>query len=362
MGLAPQFVWGQNLESALRKGISSLTKVSVLKAGEPAVKDGIYHFPPSIPTGLSEKVLRGVFQANELKPQTLTNLFSGVAFTFQNETYIALAAHPFKDESFLLGKTFTANIYTADGGKEVTAELIYATAPSMLDIVVGRVLEGEEELRPFTISHHPFSVGEQAVSYGFARQKLVEIPGRTFVSQTPLCFRTTMPFPRDERPGLCGSALLYNGELLGVHTGSSCDAKGCDSEDERFDVGHATKATLLEELIKAFQNDGKGTFPLVLNGQKVLDLPLDGYISYVKLFDQNGKMLWQRGFDSKFAYDQVNENIRIFNPSYIELTTRRVHLQDGHLREIRNRTDGTRRTYLYNLPQGQLERVSKPKE
>ena len=187
------------------------------------------------------------------------------------------------------------------------------------------------------------------------------IENRMFSSQTPLCIRTNMPYPREDRMGLCGSALLdEKGELVGVHTGSTYG-----KYSEADDIGHATDAQLLEVLVEAAYHDGMGTFPLVLGGQKVLDMPVDGYISYIRLFNENKKQVWQRGFDSKFAYDQVNEMIEKFKPRYIALTVRRVHWDPnnpGHLLEIRNSSDKTRRTYQYDFKEGKIVSVSKSKE
>lgn len=361
VALSESAAWAQKslIKAALSKGVSSS-----LRAGSAA---GAKIFTPRVPSGalIQENILRGVFQARETTTQ-MTNLFSGTVFqtTYNGvpETYVAVAAHALESGRFVLGKNFTADIYVGNGQyKSVPVEIIQVSAPSMLDVAVGKVLEGAEELRPFTISRRLFSYGNKAVSYGFAGQKLVVVPDRVYTSDTPLCIRTTMPYPRADRMGLCGSALLdEEGDLLGIHTGSTYGKYG-----EVDDVGHATNAALLEVLVRAAHNNGEGTFPLFLGGQKVLDMPVQGYISYVRLLDENGKQLWQRGFESKFGYDQVNKMIEKFSPRYIELTVRRVHWdpdQPDKLIEMRNSRDKSRRTYRYDFKEQKIVFTSKSKE
>ena len=320
---------------------------------------------PILPSTVSptDPLIGRVVQARETTQQP-TNLYSGTVFQVEynghKEVYIAVAAHALVSDSQVLHKRFTIDVYIGEGKyKSVEVEIVQVSAPSMLDIAIGKILEGGEELVPFAISHTPLTAGQEAVSYGFAGQKMVILPNRSFLSETPLCVRTTMPYPRTDRPGLCGSALVDEEtcELLGVHTGSSYDAK----KPEQEDVGHATKASLLEVLVDAFHHGGEGTFPLVLGGQKVLDMPVDGYISEISLLNDAGKPLWRRGFESKFAYDQVNERISQLSPRYIELTVRRVHWEVDQLVEIRNSRDFTRRTYRYDFEQQKMVWASKPK-
>ncbi|WP_428049155.1 hypothetical protein [Candidatus Avelusimicrobium caledoniensis] len=365
VALSESAAWAQ--ESLIKAALSRSGSLSSCGGVSSCARVGADLFTPRLSAGAlnQETILRGVFQARETTVNR-TNLFSGTVFQATHngvpETYVAVAAHALESGRFVLGKTFTADIYAGDGTfKAVPVEIIQVSAPSMLDVAIGKVLEGAEELRPFEISRRPFSNGDKAVSYGFAGQKFVAIENRMFSSKTPLCIRTTMPYPRNDRMGLCGSALLDEaGQLIGIHTGSTYGKYG-----EADDVGHATDVRLLEVLVEAAYHDGVGTFPLILGGQKVLDMPVDGYISYVRLFNENKKQLWQRGFESKFAYDQVNAMIEKFSPRYIELTTRRVHWDPAtpdKLLEIRNPRDKTRRTYRYDFKEGKIIFESKSKE
>ncbi|MBR4356256.1 MAG: hypothetical protein IKP96_06830 [Elusimicrobiaceae bacterium] len=331
-----------------------------------SVRKTVSSMHPILPSTVSptDPLIRRVVQARETTKQP-TNLYSGTVFQMEynghKEVYIAVAAHALVSDSQVLHKRFTIDVYIGEGKyKSVEVEIVQVSAPSMLDIAIGKILEGGEELVPFAISHTPLTAGQEAVSYGFAGQKMVIVPNRSFLSETPLCVRTTMPYPRTDRPGLCGSALVdeETGELLGVHTGSSYETK----KPEQEDVGHATKASLLEVLVDAFHHGGEGTFPLVLGGQKVLDMPVDGYISEIRLLNDAGKPLWRRGFESKFAYDQVNEQISRLSPRYIELTVRRVLWEGDQLIEVRKSWDRTRRSYRYDLQEGRMVWASKPKE
>lgn len=351
---------------ALRGSVSRASSIVMDVQRQAVQQAGIHALAPVVPVGISlqDPFLRGVFQAREdvVGP---TNLFSGTVFQTEyngkKEVFVAVAAHALESGRYVLGKEFIGDIYVGDGQfKQVRMKIVQPSAPSMLDVAIGVPLEGAEELRPFTISRQDFGWGDVGVSYGFAGQKLVVVPNRMFFSETPLCIRTTMPYPRSDRMGLCGSALINErGELLGIHTGSTND-----KYNERGDIGHTTNAKLLDVLVDAYHHNGEGTFPLILGGQKVLDLHVLSYISFIKLFDQNGKLLWQRGFESKFAYDEVNEHISALVPQYVELTVRRVHWDPVHpdkLLEMRNSRDLTRRTYRYDFKEGKIVWESKPK-
>lgn len=363
-------------KNSLRSGISSAVSRSVSSSLNSSARQLLRQaqqqavlFHPVLPQTLSpqqESMLRCIFQSRETTTQE-TNLFSGAVFqTVYNgrrEVYGVVASHALESGQFVLGKTFTADIYEGEGRfRSVPVQVVQVSAPSMLDVSLVKFRPEDEILfRPLTISPAPFLEGNTAVSFGFADRKLVEIDERTFRSATPLCRRTTMPYPRADRMGLCGSALVNEqGELIGIHTGSTY---GKTSEQD--DVGHATNASLLNVLVEAYHNDGQATFPLILNQQKVLDMRVDEYISYIRLYDENGKQLWQRGFESKFAYDNVNTKIAELAPRVVELTVRRVHWDPAHpdnLVEIRNSRDKTRRTYQYDFQEGKLTFISKSKE
>lgn len=339
---------GQGVSSSIQKGVFAGLESTAM---HPTI-------PPTIST--ENPILRSIFQARE-SPTETTNSFSGTVFQTERngkkEIYLAVAAHALNGGYHVLHRNFIADIYRGAGKfVSVRAQIVQVSAPSMLDIALAKVLEGEEYLVPLTISRRAFGIGDTAISYGYAAQKLIVIPNRTFLSETPLCIRTTIPYPRSQRMGLCGSALLdEEGKLLGVHTGSSYP-----DADERGDIGHATNAALLETLVEASHHNGEGTFPLILGGKKILDMPVMGYISYIRLFDETGKQLWQREFESKFGYDQVNEAISIFSPRYIEITTRRAFWEEDYLLEVRASRDKSRRTYRYDFLEGKIIQESKP--
>ena len=367
--LASTCSWAQWQRGArvLRGSVSRATSVATNAERQIARQMGVNALMPVIPAGISlqDPFLRGIFQARE-NTSGPTNLFSGTVFQTEyngkKEVYVAVAAHALESGRYVLGKEFIGDVYVGDGKfKQVRMKIVQPSAPSMLDVAIGVPLEEVEGLRPFPLSREKFSPGNGAVSYGFAGQKVVVIPHRDYASQTPLCYRTTMPYPRDDRSGLCGSALLNGkGELLGIHTGSTLGKEG-----EGSDIGHTTNARLLNVLVDAYHHNGEGTFPLMLGGQKVLDLHVTSYISFIKLLDRDGKLLWQRGFESKFAYDQVNEKITALSPAMVELTVRRVHWDPASpdkLLEMRNSRDHTRRTYRYDFQEKKIVWESKPKE
>ena len=357
----------QRSGQALRGSVSRVTSLASSVEREALQTAGINALTPTVPAGISlgNPFLHGIFQAREntIGP---TNLFSGTVFQTEyngrKEVYIAVAAHALESGSYVLGKEFIGDVYVGDGQfKPVHMKIVQPSAPSMLDVAIGVPLEGSEYLRPFTISKKKFSLGDGGISYGFAGGKVVIIPHRDYASQTPLCYRTAMPYPRDDRMGLCGSALLNEeGELVGIHTGSTLS----EIEEEK-DIGHTTNSKMLNVLVDAYHHNGEGFFPLVLGGQKVLDLHVTSYISFIKLFDSNGKLLWQRDFKSKFAYDQVDHKIAVLSPQSIEFTVRRVQWDPAHpdkLLEIRGSRDLTRRTYRYDFKEQKIVWESRPKD
>ena len=241
------------------------------------------------------------------------------------------------------------------------------------------------------MDREPIEIGDSLASFGFSSQIPRCVENRVVTSQTPFCIRTTIPLPRDARVGTCGTAVgktkivppeniednetaPLTGEVQpktqfyvsGIHTGSS-PAKGTNqdmgnvSKSEANDIGHATKAFMIDLLVEALFKDGNVTVPLYLGNDKIFDIRLDEYISYIKLFNDNGKLIWQRDFASKFAYDQVNTMIQTMDPRYLEITVRRIQwTNNDHLQELRKRQDPSRYTVRYDFKEKEVS-VSVPK-
>lgn len=312
-------------------------------------------------------LLRATFQAVETT-DVPTNPFSGTVFKTvyngQEEIFGVVAAHAIAKSTSerALKRHFSANLFDGEKFVEVPAEIVQLSSPSMLDIALIKFSpEAETLFQPLRISEVPVKFGDVLSSQGFAGNADVNIPARTITAVTPLSVRTTIPYARDDRPGLCGSAVVNDKhELVGIHTGSTYDRM-----DAAFDVGYATNASFLNTLVKAYHNGGEASFPLVLNKQKIVDLNVDEYISYVSFLDANGKTLWQQGFQSKFSYSKVQEMLEIYSPRYMTLTVRRASwnpdspevLFESHTASW----DSSKTTYKYDFETGKIVSKSKPK-
>ena len=328
------------------------------------------------------------------------NCYSGWFFQTKNSNGkifrgLAMASHPFEADPYspTLERDFTIDAYIEGEFVSIPAHAEIAASMSMGDVVIATIPEEFMEKVQFTpLDTDPVEEGEALVSFGFSQQTPRYVEDRIVTSQTPYCLRTTIPLSRDIRTGTCGTAVGRMKEVVpeestnetciedgnnieekkvefhmsGLHTGSS-PATGKKSQDmDRYsnndsqDIGHATKAFMIDLLVKAL-SDADVTFPLYLGNVKIFDMHLDEYISYIKLFDDTGKQIWQRDFKYKFAWDQVSYMIQTLSPRYVEMTVRRAQWSpNGHLVESRKRSDPTRYTIRFDFREGTLTK-STPK-
>lgn len=303
-----------------------------------------------------------IFQARETGDAP-TNIFSGTVFSLpykgKNEVYGVVATHSISSEpteKLALHRKFTAIIYKNGLQHPIEVEIVAASPKSMLDIALVKFPADKEALLK------PYSLGEitsdaSLHSKGFAGLLATSIEERKVVACTPNSIRTTIPVARAERPGLCGSAVLNaRNELVGIHTGSIINTK------EELDVAYATPAHYLNNLIEAYHNGGKANVPFVLNGQKITDLNIDEYITYVALTDTEQKIIWQLQVNSKFSYSKIQEAMAQ-NPQakFLQVTTRRAAwTEDGYaFVENRGKADrGPKTTYVYDLLEQKLLRTT----
>lgn len=276
---------------------------------------------------------QSVFRARSLGEQSEVT-FSGVAFktTYlgQEEMFGVVAAHALSPEpgQELLGSEFTAEVFSEGGFTTVRAKLVQVSATSTLDLALIKFRPEDEELfTPLTLAKQEVSADEGIVGLGFGQGKWV-LSKRRFLAKTPFSIRTSFTVPWVDRGGLCGSAVLNaKHELLGIHTGSTRDV-------EYRDIGYATPAEFLNTLVEAYHNNGNATFPLYLNGEKIASLRLDEFISYVRLKNDKGLIIWRREVRDKFPYQDIME--RLPRARYIELSVNKAvwtgnYLQQDHL-------------------------------
>lgn len=310
---------------------------------------------------------RATFLAVE-DPNIDTNTFSGTVFKTvyngEEEIFGVVAAHAIATSAteLALKRNFTMLFFDGENMLEVPAEIVQLSSPSMLDVALVKFSpEAEAMFHPLRISEVPVQVGDVLASQGFAGDIDVNIPNRQITAVTPLSVRTTIPYARDDRPGLCGSAVVNEEhELVGIHTGSTYSDAGA-----QFDVGYATNASFLNTLVQAYHNGGQATFPLIFNNQKIVDLNVDEYISYVALYDAEGKVLWQKGFENKFSYSTVQKKIEEFSPRSMTVTTRRATWDQAEPTVLfENHTAGwdtSKTTYKYDFETQQIVSVKKAK-
>lgn len=313
-------------------------------------------------------LLRATFQAVETAAIP-SNPFSGTVFKTvyngEEEIFGVVAAHAIARSASdrALKRHFTVGMFDGEKVVEFPAEIVQVSSPSMLDIALVKFPPEVEKLfQPLRISEVPVKFGDVLSSQGFAGNTNIHISNRQITKVTPLSVRTTIPFSREERPGLCGSAVVNeNHELVGIHTGSVYDR-----QDEMFDVGYATNASFLNTLVEAYHNGGVAAFPLILNGKKTISLNVDEYISYISFYNAEGKQVWQQGFDSKFSYSKVQEMLDIYSPRYIDITVcRAVWNPEDPSVLFEHHTaawDRSKTTYKYDFETQQIVSVSKAKK
>lgn len=276
---------------------------------------------------------RGIFQARPLNKLGM-NVFSGtvvkVNYEGAEEIYGVIATHTLAahegDPS--LSQTFTADVYVRGEWLSVPVEIVQISASGGLDLALVKFPASiERELRPFELSDAPLTAEDELQTVGFCKLSACYLPDRYLLSQNALYLRASIELPPEQRRGLCGAPVLdEEGKLVGFHTGGSYGERG-----ESIYIGFATRAEWIRSLVKAYHTGGKAKVPFVLNGQKIVDLEINEFVSYIELMDGDGEVLWERPVHSKFPYREVEQIIREFRPRYIDLVTSMVSWEGNHL-------------------------------
>ena len=303
-------------------------------------------------TGKVTKFLRSTFRAQ--RNGVLTGGVSGTVFKTvyngQEEIYGVVPAHALASKSSekSLSNTFTASVQIGDEIVSIPATVVQVSAPSMLDLALVKFRPEDERLfEPLAIAQTPLEVGENLQSQGFALNRALYISERRLISQSPFTLRATIPGKQKTRIGLCGGAVLNDqNELVGIHLGSMAWTQ--------TDLGYATPAKFLTNLVEAYHRGGEGFFPLEMDGEKLLDLRVDEYISDVVLLNDSGLKMFHLMFKNKFSYTSMQSRIITESPRYIDITVRRVHWGDlpgfAPLKERHEaRVDRSAVTYRYDF-------------
>lgn len=272
--------------------------------------------PPQ--TRFLRPLLGSVFQASGSEDSPI--LFSGTVFkTVYNRKEVvfgAVAAHSIANKKypqFGLRQIFQASVYS-EGGQVITvpAEIVHMGTAEMIDVALVKFRpEDEKYFTPLPLNSKEIQVGDPIQTLGFSATKILYYPQRKVSAIGVLTFRA--PIGGDFRIGLCGGAVLNpQNELVGIHVGAEALFTECD-------LGHAIHAEFLNRMVAAYYNDGQGTFPLEINGQKIVDVPLDGYISQINLLTAKRNTLTKMQFIPKFSYTRLEEALERWDPRYVEI-------------------------------------------
>ena len=304
-------------------------------------------------------IFQAVEAGNHLNP---TNIFSGtvvsIPYNGKQEIYGVIATHAiatYSSEKDSLHQTFTAIVYKNGLPHEVPVKVVAYSPKSMLDIALVKFPpEIETQLAPYTISKQEPYLKDDLLSKGFTHQSAAAIPERQVVGKTPISIRTTISMPAEQRPGLCGSAVLNaKGELVGIHTGSVHHA-----DNPEQDVAYATHAHYLYKLAEAYHNNGVAKIPFYFGDQPIFDMDITEYVTAGALLDENKKQIKLLTFESKFSYSKIKQAIADKPQGrYLQLTTRQALWdQDGNaILETRSKGDhSTKTTYWYDLQEQKL--------
>ena len=190
-------------------------------------------------------------------------------------------------------------------------------------------------------------------SQGFASRQVVYIPQRFLFQRNPISLRTTLPWPREQRSGLCGAPVLnQNTEVVGIHTGSAYASFG-----EEGDWGYATHAKFLNTLVEAYHNSGKAYFPFEVGGYKVIDLRPDEFISEISLLDDREREVFHHSLCGKFSYRIITQALRNLSARYIKFKVQRVQWSGENEEFLEKKAawkDGNCVIYTYDIEQQQI--------
>lgn len=237
----------------------------------------------------------GVFQARDLSSAAGQYTFSGTVFRDGDGTYGVIAAHVLggldRDPN-QLGRVFVADIYYNGGFRSIVADAVFISPAFDLALVEFKPQDADL-LDALELDTQLPQEGDFVSSQGFIRDRESIMLARRVTEVSPFSFRTTMPWERESRRGLCGSRVtklrIENGRskkvITGVHVGSS--RKG---DNELDDIGYVAPAWQLKQMVEAYRN-GQAPFALTCDGTVLFEMQVDEYIHKIVLFDEYNQEL-----------------------------------------------------------------------
>ena len=309
---------------------------------------------PEVPFVQRHPFVQSIFQARDISADPI-DTYSGGLFQLNGEIYGVIAAHALGStdrEKRLLGRYFLADIYYNGNFVSVPAEAVVFNP--MLDVALVKFSWNHVEqpgfstdnLRPLELADELPQVGQVLSSYGLINSHdLAEISERVVTAVFPLSIRTRMPWPRELRSGLCGSWLVNAyAQAVAVHIGSTSKKE----VDEKQDIGFATPAWVLRVMVEAYKNGGEGYFPLEFNGYTIARLRADEYVSFITLYNKQGKVLWKGNAKERFSSQFLNELLTTYHPHALQLTLGRAGWVDAYSMGMREQLSV--RKVRYEIP------------
>ena len=110
--------------------------------------------------------------------------------------------------------------------------------------------------------------------------------------------------------------------------------------------------TVLEALVKAYYNQGRGFVPFTIQGQTIAYFGVDEYIVDLELTNEDGKHIWHTSPEGKFSHTELaNELKQRPEARYIHILTHRTFWDPTGqvLMESRQEAHGTAKRYMYDL-------------
>lgn len=251
------------------------------------------------------------------------NTYSGTVFKVnyqgKEEIFGVIASHTLAKAAGATGfleKEFRVAVQRENQVFVVPGRVVQVSSSKMLDLALVKFNKNDEDLfQPLVLGEARLSERE-VYSHGFACGLPMTLSSRTIKSIRPGLIKTSMPLDKQDRAGLCGSAVLNKRhELVGIHTGSSSDLK-----NPAQDMGYVVPSNMLVSLVKAYHHGGQAFFPLILNKRRVGQLNVDEFIASVELLDAQGRVLWRKSITGRYSPRQIETQLNLLpKVRYIKL-------------------------------------------
>lgn len=264
--------------------------------------------------------IKSIFRAY---PQGKTDAHALSGFIFQTtyqgkkEIFGVIAQHatPIPTGGGSLGSSFTARVVQNGQVVDIPAEMVQISAPIMPDLALVKFRpEDENLLAPLTLAKQEPALNERLSLIGFGMGELMLITDSPLLEKSLISLRFPMAGESGDWSGLCGSPVLNKAnEVVGTVTGACVK-----QPNPTFHTGFATRNLYLKSLVAAYHGDvKKASYPLILNGEKIVDLRPDEFVSDIRLKDENGKTIFSQPIPNKFPYSTIVEHLP--KAQYIEL-------------------------------------------